>query len=120
MDVELLYDDLEGVSAAGAPSEQAVESPKVASVAAVSEVPSATAVTMPFLHIYPLNNYTFGVKETGLGEWETSYHHRMASLEAHYSKYGMKRTVEAVLITYEHNHPHILLMQLGESNIYKL
>lgn len=134
MDVGLIYADMEDVSVVAASAEQinspAVDSeaskhqessPPNATTTAVVTAPVSTAnVSMPFLHIYPLANYTFGVKESALGDWETSYHQRMANLEAHYEKHGMRRTVEAVMITYEHNHPHVLLMQLGDSNVYKL
>ncbi len=125
MDVDLLYGGLEDVTVATESTEKAINeaSPSQSSQSVQSkqliQQPS-NAVSMPFLHFYPLSNYTFGVKESGLGDWETSYHQRMANLEAHYAKYGIKRTVEAVLVTYEHNHPHILLLQLGDSNVYKL
>lgn len=76
-------------------------------------------LTMPFLHLYPITNYTFGSKDF-LMEIETSYHNRMAHLAEKFKGEGMRRTVEAVLITYENNHPHVLLLQLGDSTIFKL
>lgn len=76
-------------------------------------------LTMPFLHLYPITNYTFGSKDF-LMEIETSYHNRMAHLAEKFKAEGMRRTVEAVLITYENNHPHVLLLQLGDSTIFKL
>ncbi len=88
-------------------------------VTATAAITAAT-LSRPFLHIYPLSNYSFGVKESGLPDWETSYHQRMANLESHYRKAGMRKVVEGVMITYEHNHPHILLLQLGDMNVYKL
>ena len=82
-------------------------------------VPPITPIAMPFLHLYPIDNYTFGSKDSVM-EIETSYHHRMAQLADSFRAEGMRRTVEAVLLTYENNHPHVLLLQLGETNIFKL
>ena len=36
-----------------------------------------------------------------------------------YDKYGMRRTVEGVLIVHEHALPHVLLLQLG-TTFFKL
>ena len=82
-------------------------------------VPPITPIAMPFLHLYPIDSYTFGSKDSVM-EIETSYHHRMAQLADSFRAEGMRRTVEAVLLTYENNHPHVLLLQLGETNIFKL
>lgn len=76
-------------------------------------------IAMPSLHLYPIDNYTFGTKDS-LMEIETSYHNRMAHLADSFAAEGMRRTVEAVMLTYENNHPHVLLLQLGESTIFKL
>ena len=76
-------------------------------------------IAMPFLHLYPIDNFTFGSKDAVM-EIETSYHHRMAQLAESFKAEGMRRTVEAVLLTYQNNHPHVLLLQLGETNIFKL
>lgn len=78
-----------------------------------------TPIAMPSLHLYPIDNYTFGSKDS-LMEIETSYHNRMAHLAEAFAAEGMRRTVEAVLLTYENNHPHVLLLQLGDSAIFKL
>lgn len=84
-----------------------------------SLLPPITPIAMPFLHLYPIDNYTFGSKDSVM-EIETSYHHRMAQLAETFRAEGTRRTVEAVLLTYENNHPHVLLLQLGETNIFKL
>ena len=36
-----------------------------------------------------------------------------------FAKWGMRRTVEGVLIVHEHGLPHLLLLQLG-ANFFKL
>ena len=38
---------------------------------------------------------------------------------AEYEKFGMRKTVEGVLIVHEHGLPHILLLQLG-TTFFKL
>lgn len=78
-----------------------------------------TPIAMPFLHLYPIDNYTFGSKDAVM-DIETSYHHRMAQLADSFKTEGMRRTVEAVLLTYQNNHPHVLLLQLGDTTIFKL
>lgn len=78
-----------------------------------------TPIAMPFLHLYPIDNYTFGSKDSVM-EIETSYHNRMTQLADSFKTEGMRRTVEAVMLTYENNHPHVLLLQLGETTIFKL
>lgn len=32
-----------------------------------------------------------------------------------YNAHGMRRSVDAVLLVHNHNHPHILLLQMGTS-----
>lgn len=76
-------------------------------------------IAMPFLHLYPIDNYTFGSKEA-IMEVETSYHNRMAHLADSFKNEGMRKTVEAVMLTYENNHPHVLLFQLGDSAVFRL
>ena len=95
-----------------------VDSPQFESSDNVPIIP-IVPIAMPFLHLYPIDNYTFGSKDA-LMEIETSYHHRMAQLAESFKAEGMRRTVEAVLLTYQNNHPHVLLLQLGDSTIFKL
>lgn len=40
-------------------------------------------------------------------------------LLSRYSKEGIRRSVEAVILVHDHNHPHVLLLQLG-SAFFKL
>ena len=35
--------------------------------------------------------------------------------EEDYEQYGMRRTVEGLMIVHEHNHPHVLLLQVANS-----
>lgn len=40
---------------------------------------------------------------------------RLKRLEEHYEKYGMRRTCEGVLVCHEHNHPHVLMLQIANA-----
>jgi len=40
---------------------------------------------------------------------------RLKRLEDHYHKYGMRRTCEGVLVCHEHNHPHVLMLQIANA-----
>jgi cleavage and polyadenylation specificity factor subunit 5 len=66
------------------------------------------------IRLFPLSNYTFGTKETQLEE-DPSVKDRLRRLEEYYDKHGMRRTGEGVLICHEHNHPHILMLQIANA-----
>ncbi|KAG9289183.1 hypothetical protein G9A89_022492 [Geosiphon pyriformis] len=40
---------------------------------------------------------------------------RLARLQNDYENSGMRRTVEGVLVVHEHNHPHVLMLQIANS-----
>jgi len=67
---------------------------------------------------YPLTNYTFGTKES-IFEKDSSVQKRFLRMREEFAKWGMRRTVEGVLIVHEHGLPHLLLLQLG-ANFFKL
>ncbi|KAI9721689.1 MAG: hypothetical protein M1828_005057 [Chrysothrix sp. TS-e1954] len=66
------------------------------------------------LRLYPLSNYTFGTKETQPEE-DPSVLARLKRLEEHYVEHGMRRTCEGILVCHEHNHPHILMLQIANA-----
>ncbi|KAI9892516.1 MAG: Nudix hydrolase 21, chloroplastic [Vezdaea aestivalis] len=66
------------------------------------------------IRLYPLSNYTFGTKETQPEE-DPSVLARLRRLEEHYAEHGMRRTCEGVLVCHEHNHPHILMLQIANA-----
>lgn len=66
------------------------------------------------IRLYPLSNYTFGVKELQPEE-DPSVKDRLRRLEEHYEQHGMRRTCEAVLVCHEHNHPHVLMLQIANA-----
>lgn len=66
------------------------------------------------IRLYPLSNYTFGTKETQPEE-DPSVLARLKRLEEHYDLHGMRRTCEGVLVCHEHNHPHVLMLQIANA-----
>jgi hypothetical protein len=40
---------------------------------------------------------------------------RLKRLEEHYEQYGMRRTCEGILVCHEHNHPHVLMLQIANA-----
>ena len=75
---------------------------------------SFTQRQQPAVRLYPLSNYTFGTKETQPEE-DPSVKDRLRRLEEHYEQYGMRRTCEGVLVCHEHNHPHVLMLQIANA-----
>ncbi|CAG8459130.1 6876_t:CDS:2 [Funneliformis geosporum] len=68
----------------------------------------------PTVTLYPLVNYTFGTKEAQPEE-DPSVAARLQRLQNDYEMTGMRRTVEGVLVVHEHNHPHVLMLQIANS-----
>jgi len=66
------------------------------------------------IRLYPLSNYTFGTKEQQPEE-DPSVLSRLKRLEEHYAAHGMRRTCEGILVCHEHNHPHILMLQIANA-----
>ncbi|XWS50535.1 hypothetical protein CRYUN_Cryun12cG0095200 [Craigia yunnanensis] len=71
-------------------------------------------VTSSVVNTYPLSSYTFGTKEPKM-EKDTSVADRLARMKINYMKEGMRTSVEAILLVQEHNHPRILLLQIGNT-----
>ncbi|GAA5834334.1 hypothetical protein JCM9279_004287 [Rhodotorula babjevae] len=70
------------------------------------------------LTLYPLSNYPFASKDQQLEE-DPSVVARLQRLEHDYEQFGMRRTVEGIMLVHEHGHPHVLLIQVG-SAFFKL
>lgn len=66
------------------------------------------------IRLYPLSNYTFGTKDAQPEE-DPSVLARLKRLEEYYQANGMRRTCEGVLVCHEHNHPHILMLQIANA-----
>jgi Nucleotide hydrolase len=68
----------------------------------------------PTIRLYPVTNYTFGTKETQPEE-DPSVLARLQRLEQHYEGHGMRRTCEGIMVCHEHNHPHVLMLQIANA-----
>ena len=68
----------------------------------------------PVVYLYPLSNYQQGSKGPLL-EKDSSVKERMLRMADLYKKFGMRRVVEGLLIAHEHSHPHVLLLQIGNT-----
>ncbi|KAF8321328.1 cleavage and polyadenylation specificity factor 25 kDa subunit [Clavulina sp. PMI_390] len=66
------------------------------------------------LALYPLSNFTFSTKEAQPEE-DPSVAARLQRLQNNYEDYGMRRTVEGVLVVHDHGHPHILMLQIANA-----
>ena len=45
----------------------------------------------------------------------TTHHHRIQRLREEYAQKGVRHSVDALPIVYEHGHPHVLIFQIGMS-----
>lgn len=71
-------------------------------------------MTSPTILLRPLSSYTFTTK-SAQPEEDPSVSARLQRLQNQYEDFGMRRTVESVLLVHEHGHPHVLMIQIGES-----
>lgn len=66
-------------------------------------------------NLYALSNYSFGSKkETKIKD--RTVEERFKRIEEIYNKEGLRTTVGGVLLVHNHGHPHILLLQQGDSH----
>ncbi|KAI8874696.1 hypothetical protein K501DRAFT_204200, partial [Backusella circina FSU 941] len=61
-----------------------------------------------------LENYTFGTKDAQPEE-DPSVAARLRRLESDFAEHGLRRSVEAVLVVHQHNHPHVLMLQIANA-----
>ncbi|KAF8147770.1 cleavage and polyadenylation specificity factor 25 kDa subunit [Mycena galopus ATCC 62051] len=64
--------------------------------------------------LYPLSNFTFSTKEAQPEE-DPSVSARLQRLQNNYEDFGMRRTVEGILVVHDHGHPHILMLQIANA-----
>ena len=62
------------------------------------------------IHVYPVSNYTCGSKASKPDK-DATVAEAMIRLKDKYEREGMRRTVEAILLVNQHDHPHVLLLQ---------
>lgn len=64
--------------------------------------------------LQPLSAFTFTTKEAQPEE-DPSVAARLQRLQNNYEDFGMRRTVEGVLVVHEHGHPHVLMIQIANA-----
>ncbi|TFY68780.1 hypothetical protein EVG20_g3420 [Dentipellis fragilis] len=75
----------------------------------------ATVLVLPAdANSYPLSNFTFSTKEAQPEE-DPSVSARLQRLQNNYEDFGMRRTVEGILVVHDHGHPHILMLQIANA-----
>ena len=90
-----------------------------AAPAVQSSYPKNPSLTLSrTVNLYPLTNYTFGTKDP-LFEKDPSVPARFQRMRDEFDKFGMRRSVDGVLLVHEHGLPHVLLLQLG-TTFFKL
>lgn len=67
----------------------------------------------PQVTLYSINSYSFGTKAPLLSK-DSSAMARINRMKDKYAEEGIRRTVDAVMLVMEHNHPHILLIQVND------
>ncbi len=77
------------------------------------------AMVRPVVDVYPLGNYEITSKTRRPGK-DASREARLLRIEGNYRKYGMREQVEGILLVHDHNHPHVLLLQVKNAPIFKL
>ncbi|PWN53750.1 cleavage and polyadenylation specificity factor, 25 kDa subunit [Violaceomyces palustris] len=66
------------------------------------------------LTLHPITSFTFTTKDSQPEE-DPSVAARLQRLQNNYEDFGMRRTVEAVLVVHEHGHPHVLMLQIANA-----
>ncbi|MCO5549027.1 hypothetical protein L7F22_002493 [Adiantum nelumboides] len=69
--------------------------------------------TQQTLTLHPLSAYTFTTK-AAQPEEDPSVAARLQRLQNNYEDYGIRRTVEGVLVVHDHGHPHVLMIQIAK------
>lgn len=80
---------------------------------------------------YPLSNFTFRYRlrvlfrhsgqltisstKEAQPEEDPSVSARLQRLQNNYEDFGMRRTVEGILVVHDHGHPHILMLQIANA-----
>ncbi|KAI3644730.1 hypothetical protein MP228_010894 [Amoeboaphelidium protococcarum] len=66
-----------------------------------------------FVPLFSLDRYTFGTKEPQDDEYDSA-ESRLEAITEHFQSTGKPyRSVEAVLLIHDHNHPHMLCLQMS-------
>jgi len=66
----------------------------------------------PTVSLHSINSYSFGCKNPTVDK-DANVIARLNRMREKYAEEGIRRTVDAVMLVMEHNHPHILLVQVN-------
>ncbi|EPQ30791.1 uncharacterized protein PFL1_01692 [Pseudozyma flocculosa PF-1] len=66
------------------------------------------------LTLHPVTSFNFTTKGAQQEE-DPSVVARLQRLKNQYEDFGMRRSVEAVLVVHEHGHPHVLMLQIANA-----
>jgi len=72
----------------------------------------------PTIRLHPFSSNEISTKSPQPEE-DASVEERLNRLKSFYADHGMRRFAEAVMLCHEHNHPHVMLLQIANS-FYKL
>jgi cleavage and polyadenylation specificity factor subunit 5 len=70
------------------------------------------------IRLHPFSSNEISTKSPQPEE-DASVEERLNRLRSFYKDHGMRRFAEAVMLCHEHNHPHVMLLQIANS-FYKL
>ncbi|XP_057836344.2 pre-mRNA cleavage factor Im 25 kDa subunit 2 isoform X3 [Cryptomeria japonica] len=68
------------------------------------------------VNVYPLAGYSFGVNEAKVYK-DVSLCDKLDRIRANYTREGIRRSVEGILLVHEYECPHLLLLQKGNKII---
>ena len=75
--------------------------------------PSGTPVRLAFTRVRS-RIFPYSTKEAQPEE-DPSVSARLQRLQNNYEDFGMRRTVEGILVVHDHGHPHILMLQIANA-----
>lgn len=67
--------------------------------------------------VYPVTKYNFGQKDNKPGK-DGSSQDKFLRMQHKYTQEGVRKSVEGILLVHQHNHPHVLLLQVA--NVWRL
>ena len=74
----------------------------------------STSFVLFFASLASATHLTHSTKEAQPEE-DPSVSARLQRLQNNYEDFGMRRTVEGVLVVHDHGHPHILMLQIANA-----
>jgi cleavage and polyadenylation specificity factor subunit 5 len=63
----------------------------------------------------PSSQLSYSSTKEAQPEEDPSVSARLQRLQNNYEDFGMRRTVEGILVVHDHGHPHILMLQIANA-----